>query len=152
MHSLEGTLFGMMWTVFSVYASVGMVLFGGKITTNSTQLIGSEFAKADYYSNNFKQTWFAAYESRVRNWAGVNLNMNRGMIGGKQIINKPKPKAVSAPIVVAIIKVKICPWERINSTQKFELKIKSIIIEKNINSIIINKDSKLSCFIESPYF
>jgi phenylacetate-CoA ligase len=42
-----------------------------------------------YYSNNFKQTWFAAYESRVRNWAGVNLNMNRGMIGGKQIINKP---------------------------------------------------------------
>jgi hypothetical protein len=53
MHSLEGTLFGMMWTVFSVYASVGMVLFGGKITTNSTQLIGSEFAIADYYSNNF---------------------------------------------------------------------------------------------------
>ena len=42
-----------------------------------------------YYSDNFKQTWFAAYESRVRNWAGVNLNMNRGMIGGKQIINKP---------------------------------------------------------------
>ena len=32
------TLFGMMWTVFSVYASVGMVLFGGKVTTNSTVL------------------------------------------------------------------------------------------------------------------
>jgi phenylacetate-CoA ligase len=42
-----------------------------------------------YYSDNFKQTWFAAYESRVRNWAGVNLNMKRGMIGGKKIINKP---------------------------------------------------------------
>jgi hypothetical protein len=47
------TLFGMMWTVFSVYASVGMVLFGGKITTNSTKLAGSEFANADYFSNNF---------------------------------------------------------------------------------------------------
>jgi phenylacetate-CoA ligase len=34
------------------------------------------------------QTWYAAYESRVRNWAGVDLNMNRGMIGGKKIINK----------------------------------------------------------------
>ena len=42
-----------------------------------------------YYSNDFIQTWFALYESRVRNWAGVNLNMNRGMIGGKKIINKP---------------------------------------------------------------
>ena len=47
------TLFGMMWTVFSIYASVGMVLFGGKITTNSTALIGSDFAKEHYYSNNF---------------------------------------------------------------------------------------------------
>ena len=34
------------------------------------------------------QTWYAVYESRVRNWAGVDLNMKRGMIGGKKIINK----------------------------------------------------------------
>ena len=47
------TLFGMMWTVFSVYASVGMVLFGGKITTNSTILMNSTYGQANYYSNNF---------------------------------------------------------------------------------------------------
>ena len=41
-----------------------------------------------YYSKKFMQTWYAAYESRVRNWAGVSLNMKRGMIGGKKIINK----------------------------------------------------------------
>lgn len=41
-----------------------------------------------YYSKKFMQTWFAVYESRVRNWAGVDLNMKRGMIGGKKIINK----------------------------------------------------------------
>ena len=34
------------------------------------------------------QTWYAAYESRVRNWAGVDLNSRRGMIGGQKIINK----------------------------------------------------------------
>ena len=45
--------FEQMWTVFSVYASVGMVLFGGKITTNSTVLMNSEFGRANYYSNNF---------------------------------------------------------------------------------------------------
>ena len=41
-----------------------------------------------YYSKNFMQTWYAAYESRVRNWAGVDLNSRRGMIGGQKIINK----------------------------------------------------------------
>ena len=47
------TLFGMMWTVFSVYASVGMVLFGGKVTTNSTVLQNSTYGQSNYYSNNF---------------------------------------------------------------------------------------------------
>lgn len=42
-----------------------------------------------YYSNEFHQVWFAAYESRVRNWAGVNLKTKRGSIGGKLIIKKP---------------------------------------------------------------
>ena len=35
------TLFGMMWTVFSVFASVGMVLFGGKIRYSSVALNGT---------------------------------------------------------------------------------------------------------------
>ena len=47
------TLFGMMWTVFSVFASVGMMLFGGKIRYSSNALNGTEFAKSNYYANNF---------------------------------------------------------------------------------------------------
>jgi len=46
-----------------------------------------------YYSKNFHQTWNAAYETRVRNWAGVNYKMARGMIGGRRII----PKAITKP-------------------------------------------------------
>jgi amino acid transporter len=47
------TLFGMMWTVFSVFASVGMVLFGGKIRYSSVALNGTDYAESDYYANNF---------------------------------------------------------------------------------------------------
>ncbi len=32
------------------------------------------------------QRWFAIYEARVRNWAGVSSAMPRGMIGGRRII------------------------------------------------------------------
>lgn len=45
-----------------------------------------------YYSKEFHQKWFAVYESRVRNWAGVSIDMERGMIGGKRIIEKPNSK------------------------------------------------------------
>jgi phenylacetate-CoA ligase len=69
----------------------------GKTTLLSTKKNSGTFISSSgstgtptstYYSKNFMQTWYAAYESRVRNWAGVDLNMNRGMIGGKKIINK----------------------------------------------------------------
>ncbi|PHR74583.1 MAG: hypothetical protein COA67_00470 [Lutibacter sp.] len=39
-----------------------------------------------YFSKTMHQTWNAAYEVRVRNWAGVNNKMARGMIGGRRII------------------------------------------------------------------
>ena len=42
-----------------------------------------------YFSKEFEQVWAAVYESRVRNWAGVNKEMRRGMIGGKMIIKDP---------------------------------------------------------------
>lgn len=43
-----------------------------------------------YYSHKMHQKWFALYEARVRNWAGVNKNMWRGMIGGRRIITSSK--------------------------------------------------------------
>ncbi len=46
-----------------------------------------------YYSRKFHQTWNAAYEARVRNWAGVNMYMRRAMIGGRRIL----PEAEARP-------------------------------------------------------
>lgn len=41
-----------------------------------------------YYSRDFHQKWSAAFESRIRNWAGVNRFVARGMIGGRLIMKK----------------------------------------------------------------
>lgn len=38
------------------------------------------------YSRSMHQRVMAAYESRVRNWAGVNMSMKRATIGGRKII------------------------------------------------------------------
>lgn len=38
------------------------------------------------YSNNMHQRWFALNEARIKNWAGINKNMSRGMIGGRRIL------------------------------------------------------------------
>jgi phenylacetate-CoA ligase len=38
------------------------------------------------YSNQMHQRWFALNEARIKNWAGVNKNMSRGMIGGRRIL------------------------------------------------------------------
>lgn len=38
------------------------------------------------FSDAMHQRWSAAYEARVRNWAGVDNNMSRGMIGGRRIL------------------------------------------------------------------
>lgn len=38
------------------------------------------------YSPAMHQRWFALFESRIRNWAGVSSNIPRGMIGGRRII------------------------------------------------------------------
>lgn len=46
-----------------------------------------------YFSKNVHQIWNAAYEVRVRNWAGVNYKMRRGMIGGRRILPTAKAKA-----------------------------------------------------------
>lgn len=45
-----------------------------------------------YFSKKTHQKWFAAYESRVLNWAGVSLKNARGMIGGRKIIYQQNVK------------------------------------------------------------
>jgi phenylacetate-CoA ligase len=39
-----------------------------------------------YFSKSFHQKWSAIYEVRARNWAGVNHQMRRGMIGGRRVV------------------------------------------------------------------
>lgn len=46
-----------------------------------------------YFSRVFHQKWNALYEVRVRNWAGINYRMRRGMIGGRRVL----PDAQSYP-------------------------------------------------------
>ncbi|MGV3599485.1 MAG: phenylacetate--CoA ligase family protein [Bacteroidota bacterium] len=46
-----------------------------------------------YISKSMHQKWTAGYEVRVKNWAGVNKNMVRGMIGGRRILPSSKAKA-----------------------------------------------------------
>jgi phenylacetate-CoA ligase len=46
-----------------------------------------------YLSHHAHQRVTAAYEARVRNWAGLNMNMARGMVGGRRVV----AEAVSPP-------------------------------------------------------
>lgn len=41
-----------------------------------------------FFSKEMHQKWSAAYEARVRNWAGINRYNSRGMIGGRRIVVK----------------------------------------------------------------
>jgi phenylacetate-CoA ligase len=38
------------------------------------------------YTNDMHRQWSAAYETRVRRWAGVNHRMSRAMIGGRMVV------------------------------------------------------------------
>jgi phenylacetate-CoA ligase len=41
-----------------------------------------------YYSPSFHQIWSAAFEVRIREWAGVDRFTARGMIGGRRVVKK----------------------------------------------------------------
>jgi phenylacetate-CoA ligase len=45
-----------------------------------------------YISKKMHQKWTAAFESRIRNWAGVNRYTPRGTIGGRRIIQEGEAK------------------------------------------------------------
>lgn len=64
------------------------------LMSNSREEGGSFFASSGStgtpiqvcYSNNMHQRWFALNEARIKNWAGVNKEMSRGMIGGRRVV------------------------------------------------------------------
>jgi phenylacetate-CoA ligase len=41
-----------------------------------------------YISEKTHQTWSAAFESRIRNWAGLSINNPRGMLGGRRVVTE----------------------------------------------------------------
>jgi phenylacetate-CoA ligase len=45
-----------------------------------------------FFSKKFHQSWNALYEVRVRQWAGLNHKMRRGMIGGRRVVTKGQSK------------------------------------------------------------
>lgn len=46
-----------------------------------------------YISRKMHQVWTAGFEVRIRNWAGVNRAMRRGMIGGRRVLPEGKGNA-----------------------------------------------------------
>lgn len=45
-----------------------------------------------YYSHRFHQQWSAAFEARIREWAGVDRYEPRGMIGGRRVVTHGEGK------------------------------------------------------------
>lgn len=45
-----------------------------------------------FFSKNTHQKWFAAYETRVLQWAGVSIKEPRGMIGGRRVVVSSEAK------------------------------------------------------------
>lgn len=45
------------------------------------------------FSYPMHQRWSAVFEARIRNWAGVNRFMSRGMVGGRRVLPGAYPKA-----------------------------------------------------------
>ena len=56
-----------------------------------------------FYSTQFHQAWSAAFEVRIREWAGVDRFTPRGMIGGRRVVKEGNAKG---------------PFYRYNSSEK----------------------------------
>lgn len=74
-----------------------------------------------YISKEFHRKWNAAYEVRVRNWAGVNYKMARGMIGGRKILKDENSKG---------------PFYRFNSAEKQTYFSAYHISQKNVEDYV----------------
>lgn len=94
-----------------------------------------------YYSKELHQKWNAAYEARVRNWAGVDNTMARGMIGGRRILLEAKA---------------VPPFYRHNYAEKqtylSAYHISPKTVENYLQGIINNKVEYLVGYAMSNYF
>lgn len=94
-----------------------------------------------YFSKDFHRRWNAAYEVRVRNWAGVNYKMSRGMIGGRRVLPESKNKP---------------PFYRYNSAEKqayfSAYHISSDHAEDYLKGIVKHKVEYMVGYAMSNYF
>ncbi|WP_347175231.1 phenylacetate--CoA ligase family protein [Polaribacter uvawellassae] len=94
-----------------------------------------------FITKEFHQKWNAAYEVRVRNWAGVNYRMARGMIGGRKVVKNATSKA---------------PFYRYNLAEKQTYFSAYHISDKNLlnyyNAINKNKIDYMVGYAMSNYF
>lgn len=76
--------------------------FGTSSLLASVREIGGEFFASSgstgtptqiLFSHAMHQRWSAAFEARIRHWAGVDRHIPRGMIGGRRVV----PEGVSKP-------------------------------------------------------
>jgi len=87
-------------------------IFGASTLLSSKQSYGRQFYHSSgstgtptniLFSRKMHQKWSAAFEARIRNWAGLNRFNSRGMIGGRRVV----PEGVSHG-----------PYYRYNSVEK----------------------------------
>lgn len=70
-------------TLLSSKRGKGIFLYSSGSTGTPTAL---------YFGKPFHQRWFGICEARIRNWAGVDKTMARGMIGGRRILPESELK------------------------------------------------------------
>lgn len=70
-------------------------LFGKSSMLSELKGVGGEFYSSSgstgtptsiLFSKKMHQRWSAAFEARIRNWAGLTIDNRRGMIGGRRIV------------------------------------------------------------------
>jgi phenylacetate-CoA ligase len=76
-------------------------LFGKSSLISELKEVGGEFYSSSgttgtptsiLFSKKMHQRWSAAFEARIRNWAGLSINNPRGMIGGRRVVMGSKNK------------------------------------------------------------
>ena len=124
-------------------------LFGDTTLLNSKRKSGAFFSSSGstgtpihvFFSKYFHQKWSAAYEVRVRNWAGVNHKMRRGMIGGRRVV----PEAIAS-----------APYYRYNFFEKqtyfSAYHLSSKTVDNYIDGLRKNKVDYLVGYAMSIYF
>lgn len=120
-------------TLVSIKAEKGRTFFSSSGSTGTPTSI--------LFSLPFHQRWSAAFEARIRHWAGIDRFHSRGMIGGRRIIKD----ALAPP-----------PYYRYNYSEK-QTYFSAYHISKNtarnyLNGIIQNKVDYMTGYAMSNFF